>query len=420
VKPLQGVREAGRKLANRHPNLFRGRRSARVNFTVGNTVRLFETGSDYFAALISHVDGAVREVILETYIFCDDAAGRPVAQALANAAQRGVNVRLITDGIGTARLPMFTELSAAGVEHRIYNPHLVGRLGYSRTHRKLAAIDGLVGYVGGINIVDDLMAGEHRLESPRWDFAVEVRGPTVGRIMAAFDTQWRRLGRGKWRATPAEQPQVVPGVPHGQAIPIVKLGALASGPGKVGFVARDNIHNRRSIEKAYLQAIGQARHEVLLANPYFIPGRKLRRALTGAAQRGVDVRLLIGRKEFPLLDSAVPFLYRALLKAGVRISEYDKTMLHGKVAVIDADWATVGSSNLDALSLLLNHEANLVIVQDPEMRRLREAIMEAFAEARPIDSATYASRPWTVRLLNWSAYAGYRLVMKLLTIGEYD
>ena len=141
----------------------------------------------------------------------------------------------------------------------------------------------------------------------------------------------------------------------------------------VAFVARDNLLNRRAIEKAYLRAIAHAEHEVLLANPYFMPGRKLRRALVHAAQRGVRVRLVIGRKEFVALDYATPFLYGNLLKHGVRIAEYEKTMLHGKVAVVDADWATVGSSNLDALSLVLNNEANMVLVNHAEIAQLRDA-----------------------------------------------
>jgi cardiolipin synthase len=188
----------------------------------------------------------------------------------------------------------------------------------------------------------------------------------------------------------------------------------------VAFVARDNLINRRAIEKAYLTAIGQARSEVLLANPYFMPGRKLRRALVFAARRGVEVKLIIGRKEFKALDYAVPFLYRALLKAGVQIAEYEKTLLHGKVAVVDSNWGTVGSSNLDALSLMLNNEANVVLLNDPSIDALREAILVAFKDSRRIDEARYDARPAGERALNWLAYTTYRTVMKLLTVGGYD
>jgi cardiolipin synthase len=188
----------------------------------------------------------------------------------------------------------------------------------------------------------------------------------------------------------------------------------------VAFVARDNIVNRRAIEKAYLRAIGAAHSEVLLANPYFMPGRRLRRALIEAAARGVTVKLLIGRKEFALLDHAVPFLYHALLNAGVQIAEYERTMLHGKVAVVDSKWATVGSSNLDALSLVLNNEANVLLVLHPEIEMLRERILSAFADAVPIDRARYEARPLFERSISWLAYATYRAAMKLLTVGGYD
>ncbi|MGA7812164.1 phospholipase D-like domain-containing protein, partial [Caballeronia sp.] len=176
-----------------------------------------------------------------------------------------------------------------------------------------------------------------------------------------------------------------------------------------------------AIEKAYLVAISRAETEVMLANPYFMPGRKLRRALAQAAQRGVRVTLVIGKKEFVALDYATPFLYRTLLKYGVRIAEYEKTILHGKVAVVDSNWATVGSSNLDALSLVLNNEANMVLVNhENEIVKLRDAILAAFHESQPVTAEHYAARPIGIRLLNWLAYNGYRTMMKMLTVGRYD
>lgn len=188
----------------------------------------------------------------------------------------------------------------------------------------------------------------------------------------------------------------------------------------MAFVARDNVVNRRAIEKAYLDAIGEARKEVLLANPYFMPGRRLRRALLEAATRGVTVKLLIGRKEFKVLDYGTPFLYHQLLSAGVQIAEYEKTMLHGKVAVVDSSWGTVGSSNLDALSLVLNNEANVLLVLHPQIGELRGAILSAFDESPMIDRARYEARPWHVRAVNWLAWNSYLVVMKMLTVGGYD
>jgi cardiolipin synthase A/B len=413
-----------RRFARLRQTLLGRRYWQRYRFTSGNEVKLLRSGDEFFAALIERIDAAQNDVVLETYIFCHDRAGQEINEALLRAVARGVKVRVITDGIGTARLDMFNAWPAAGIEHRIYNPHLFGRFGFSRTHRKLAVIDDQFAYCGGINIVDDYENDGHKLPFRRWDFALELRGPVVADVRQAFELQWRRIRLGH-RPIESLGPDLGPQT-------AASLGSLrrrrrqrneqlwAGGEPCVAFVARDNLINRRAIEKAYLAAIGQSREEVLLANPYFMPGRKLRRALVYAARRGVVVKLIIGRKEFKALDYAVPFLYRSLLKAGVQIAEYEKTLLHGKVAVVDSTWATVGSSNLDALSLMLNNEANVVLVNDPAIDALREAILAAFKESRRIDEAHYAARPVGERVVNWLAYSTYRLAMKLLTVGGYD
>ncbi|WP_250532972.1 phospholipase D-like domain-containing protein [Caballeronia sp. AZ10_KS36] len=410
--------------------LFSGRRPPRFCFTAGNHVRIFKSGAQFFPALIERIDGAQNTVSLETYIFANDDAGRAVSDALLRAAARGVTVRVITDGIGTdGKLPMFEQWKAGGVEHRIYNPHLLfGPLGFSRTHRKLALIDNTYAFCGGINIVDDYDQNGTRLPEPRWDFAMEAQGPVVTDVRNAFDLQWERIRLGVKPREP-RAPACEPQPEHNRrnarralrARRRAQLGEIhAVDQPCVAFVARDNLLNRRAIEKAYLRAIAHAEREVLLANPYFMPGRKLRRALVLAARRGVRVSLVIGRKEFVALDYATPFLYGNLLKNGVRIAEYEKTILHGKVAVVDADWATIGSSNLDALSLVLNNEANMVLVNHAEIAGLHDAILQAFDEGSRIDEKHYASRPVGERMLSWLAYNTYRMTMKLITIGQYD
>ncbi len=447
-----------------------GRRyRSRYRFTSGNEVRLFHSGEGLFAAMIERIDAARRDVALETYIFCSDATGQALSGALIRAARRGVRVRVITDGVGTARLDLFNSWPAAGIEHRIYNPHIFGRFGFSRTHRKLTVIDDQYAYCGGINVVDDMENDGKPLPFARWDFAVELAGPVVVDVREAIEMQWRRIRLGHrpplaGAGAPEGLATLSPGVPASagflaphptghtvmqpakavnevlrELAPVVRTGRAqriiarlrerlrAGVPDPrtahvpcVAFVARDNVVNRRAIEKAYLDAIGEARKEVLLANPYFMPGRRLRRALVEAASRGVTVKLLIGRKEFKVLDYGTPFLYHQLLSAGVQIAEYEKTMLHGKVAVVDCAWGTVGSSNLDALSLVLNNEANVLLVQHPQIAQLRDAILSGFDESPKIDRARYEARPWHVRAVNWLAWNSYRVVMKLLTVGGYD
>lgn len=413
-----------RRFARLRGNLFGRRYWSKYRFTAGNDVRLFRTGDAFFEALIARIDAATRDVALETYIFCDDSAGVAVSDALKRAAERGIRVRVITDGIGTARLPMFEEWPPTGIRHRIYNPHLFGRFGFSRTHRKLAVVDDAYAFCGGINIVDDFDQNGTRLPYPRWDFAVELHGPVVADVRDALEQQWQRIRVGH-RSADALRPDLERqdgargGLLRRRRNPR-RVDTGANGEPSVAFIARDNLINRRAIEKAYLKAIGQSRSEVLLANPYFMPGRKLRRALVFAARRGIDVRLVVGRKEFAALDYAVPFLYRSLLKAGVKVAEYEKTMLHGKVAVIDSNWATIGSSNLDALSLVLNNEANVMLVQHREIDVLRDAILTAYGESRSIDLAQYEARPAGERFVNWLAYTAYRAAMKLITVGGYD
>ncbi|TAL56073.1 cardiolipin synthase ClsB [Pandoraea sp.] len=376
----------------------------RLHFRQGDELDLLFQGPAYFSALIGAIEQARQEVVLESYIFANDAVGQRVSAALLLAVQRGVTVRIITDGIGTGGMPLFADWAAGGIAHRIYNPHLFGKQGFSRTHRKLAVIDRLCGFVGGINIIDDVDAHGAKLPEARWDFAVRCQGPIVRDIWQAFDTQWQRLSPGdigpfirrrRYRLKPSDAPMAA-------------------------FAARDNIRNRRAIEKAYLMAIGHARETVWLANPYFVPGRRVRRALIAAAGRGIQVNVLIGRKEFPLLDLAVPSLYGKLLRAGVCIAEYDRTPLHGKVAVVDDYWATVGSSNLDAFSLFLNHEANVVMLNHPLVPELRQRIAAAFEQARRIEPARFAGRGLSRRLVSWGAYLFYRLSMKIITNGKYE
>ncbi|KND58617.1 Cardiolipin synthetase [Candidatus Paraburkholderia schumanniana] len=268
--------------------LFSGRRPPRLCFTAGNRVRIFKGGVQFFAALIERIDNARKSVSLETYIFANDDIGRAVSDALIRAADRGLKVRVITDGIGTeSNLPMFKLWQERSVEHRIYNPHLLfGPQGWSRTHRKLALIDDTYAFCGGINIVDDYDQNGTQLERPRWDFAMEAQGPVVKDVREAFELQWERIRLGVKPRQPA-QPGCEPEPRQSRwsarramlARRRARLGEIhAVDQPCVAFVARDNLLNRRAIEKPYLRAIAHAESEVLLANPYFMPGRRLRRA----------------------------------------------------------------------------------------------------------------------------------------------
>jgi cardiolipin synthase len=184
---------------------------------------------------------------------------------------------------------------------------------------------------------------------------------------------------------------------------------------KAALLLRDNVRNRASIERAYLRAIGRARGEILIANAYFVPGGRMRRALVNAARRGVQVTLLLqGRYEYFMQYYAARPVFGALLRAGVHIIEYEPSFLHAKVAVVDGHWATVGSSNLDPLSLLLAREANVVVEDTAFAARLRGRLLHAVQhEGRRMDPAIYHSRSTATRAKEWLAFVVMRALLAI-------
>lgn len=395
--------------------------------TDGHQLRLIEGGAAYFTELIDAIERARSQVQLETYIFDFRGMAAAVAEALERAALRGVRVWLVVDGVGTGRLPddWARRFALAGVECRVYSP--LGALGllipsrWRRLHRKLAVVDGQLAFCGGINILDDWFDPRHGpLDHPRLDFAVQARGALVQQVQEAMTQLWWRLQAvrhvrqhnfpeafSSFRAAGLHLPWTQSGPPSSQ-------GGLVA---RAGLLLRDNVRHRTQIERAYLKAIASARQEVLIANAYFLPGRRLRRALVLAAQRGVRVRLLLqGRYEYFMQYHAARPVYGTLLAAGVEIHEYTASFLHAKVAVVDPHhdrpWATVGSSNLDPLSLLLAREANVVVADRSFAQALHqrlESIMAQHSEA--VSDVSYLRRPWHQRLRERLAFGLMRLAL---------
>jgi cardiolipin synthase A/B len=409
------------------------------SFTSGHHVHLLQGTAEFFPALIAAMDTARHDIRMETYIFDFTASGAEVGAALARAALRGVRVQLVVDGAGTGDVPADwrERFAAAGVQYAVFNP--IGRLGmlhpshWRRLHRKLVVVDGgtneAVAFCGGINILDDFHDPNHgALPAPRFDFSVQVTGPLVDAVMDTTGNLWQRLQAvhklrqrdisaavSSWVSSRA----VLFGKANHAATALQSLAndSAASVLSKAALLLRDNVRNRKSIERAYLKAIGEARHEVIIANAYFVPGGKLRKAIISAAQRGVKVKLLLqGKYEYFMQYHAARPVYSALLEAGVEIHEYAPSFLHAKVAVVDADqpqaWATVGSSNLDPLSLLLAREANVVVQGSDFAQALRAKLVHAMAhDGKQIDPADYANRPWTQRVLDLTAFVTMRAAL---------
>ena len=379
--------------------------------TAPHEMCLLTGGVDLFAAMVEAVDAAQHEVLLETYIFDFAGAGAEVARALMRAAQRGVRVCVVVDGVGTGELPTLwaDQFAQTGVQVRVFAP-AVG-LGFwlpsrwRRLHRKLCVVDHTVAFCGGINILDDYLDPhvEGLLKSPRLDYAVSMRGPLV---TAAYDTMtqlWSRI-----EAVRELRSQDLSGAMDALrgASQSLHFPAL----GEAQLVLRDNVRHRSHIERTYRKAIGAARHDIIVASAYFFPGLRLRRALVTAARRGVRVRLLLqGQYEYFVPYRAARQLYGQLITAGVEIHEYHASFLHAKVAVVDGKWLTVGSSNLDPFSLLLAREANVVAHNPPLAQTLQASLINAIEQgATRVDTQAYLNRGVWERLVDAFASAVLR------------
>ena len=390
----------------------------RLDWTDHNVVDLLQNGTEFFPALCQAIDAARVSVQLETYIFQPDRTGERVLQSLEQAARRGVKVRVVVDGFGSAATAQQVRdrIAAAGGYCRVYRPEppWYGRLTFSRSrlrrmHRKLTVVDGDVAFIGGINVVDDYddLDPHDGINAPRFDFAVRVRGPLVAYAVHTQDLLWIRMNWAKLRRYPRDWPRMRLSVPS-------RLSMLAAGHQRAALVLRDNLRYRQTFEQAYLYAIQHAQRNVLIGNAYFFPGRQFRKALLRAAARGVRVRLLLqGKIEYHMQYYATRSLYDQLLRGGIEIYEYMPSYLHAKVAVID-DMATVGSSNLDPFSLLLAREAN-VVVDDPAFAhdlqcRLEAAIQQGGRFVRPLD---YQRRGWWKRCVDAVSYTLLRIGVAL-------
>jgi len=311
----------------------------------GNTVQLLINGEDYFPRVFECIRQARKEVLLETFIVFDDKVGQELRGALIEAARRGVSVEVAVDGFGTADLSeeFIAVMTNQGVRVHVFEPahRLAGVRAniFRRLHRKIVVIDGERAFIGGINYSADHL--EDYGEMAKQDYAVEVTGPIVAQIHASS----RRL-----MADVLEQPN------------LVKPSTQATGQARILLVERDNHRHTTDIEGQYMAAIRTARSRLIIANAYFLPGYRMLRALRNAARRGVKVTLILqGQPDMRWVRAFSRLLYNYLLSDGVIIYEYCQRPLHGKVALVDDEWSTVGSSNLDPLSLAFNLEANLII-----------------------------------------------------------
>jgi cardiolipin synthase len=277
-----------------------------------------------------------------------------------------------------------------------------------RLHHKIAVIDGRIGFVGGINIIDDNDIPNKAPNNvpPRIDYAVRIEGELLPVLLTSVQKLWRRIAWIHMRrinAVTLKSPKYI------ELQPTQQHGI------KAALVIRDNVLHRSDIEDAYLEAIEHAKSEIIIANAYFVPGRRFRLALLAAAKRGVKVKLLLqGRMEYFLMFATHAF-YSKFLSYGIEIYEYKKSFMHSKVAVIDSLWATVGSSNIDPFSLLLAREANIVVKDNTFATELKNDIQACIKDgALRIDPQNWARGSLIKRFTSWIAYALVRVFLGVI------
>ncbi len=339
-------------------------------------VRLFFRGDEAFAAMIHEIEAARDEVLMESYILRDDSTGRALLDALGRAVRRGVVVRVLADALGSAatRSAFWSEMRQRGVHLRLFHrllPHLWAQA--FRDHRKILVVDRRVAFTGGMNVGDDYGSSWHARPGLWRDTHVRVEGATAWEMAVVFGEGWTHAGGERFAIAPLEE----------------------SGSGDGRILVLDSRPGRGHLESASVLAaiVGAARDFVWITNSYFAPMTSAVEALTRAAGRGVDVRLLLpGLSDVPLIRHAGHGYFDALLARGVRISEYQRAVLHAKTLVADGLVSIVGSSNLDFRSFRFNAECNLVILDDRTGDTMAQAFRNDLVHAMPVDLDAWPRR----------------------------
>jgi cardiolipin synthase len=364
----------------------------------GNQVRLLRNGSSAFPEMLLAIGQAKQQILLEMYWFGSDKIGRKFAAALAAAAQRGVEVAIIFDAVGSvgASDEMFAELERAGAQVIEFNPiapwkhrFRLSRL-TRRDHRKILVVDGRLGFTGGINIADFWLSLDEGGGGWRDDM-VRIEGPAVAGLRDCFAQVWGRL--------------------HGRELSLVGFPRLPAGafrPGRgqaVRVLGQHYFRTRHEISRSYVYYLRAASKPNFIANSYFVPDGRVLRALTRAARRGVDVRIVVpGQSDVDIVRHASRAVWGRLLRAGVRIFEWDESVLHTKTAVVDSSWSTIGTFNFDYLSLQMNLEVNVSVLDARFAATLEASFLDDFERCREVHWTDFRFRPLGQRLLEFIAY----------------
>lgn len=362
--------------------------------TRGNRIDLFHDGDALFAAMLADIGRATQRVWVEMYMFLSDATGWRFAEALAERARHGVDVRIVYDSLGSFGTSgqMWSRLRAAGAEVLEYRPLAPWRRRFAifgRNHRKIVVVDGAIGYTGGANIGNPWIS--RRRGGQNWrDAHVRVEGPAAGDLeLLVLDTWYRETGVMPDTGTLGD-----PQRPMGD-----RQRDRGDGDGCQVYVIGGGLRGRR-IRRLHLLAVGHARRKIRILCAYFIPDRKFQRALFKARERGIEVELLLPRKtDVAITLLASRGLFARFLRHGIRIFEYCPHILHAKATIVDGYWTSVGSANLDSLSFHFNLEANLVILDRETGREFEQRFARDLRRSQEVDPGQWPLRPLTQKVL---------------------
>ena len=366
--------------------------------TKGNRVSLLADGEATYAAMFKAILSARNHINLESYTFNDDDAGRKFAALLLQKRAEGVPVHLIYDSVGSLTTPesFFQRLREAGVQVVGFNPLNPLKLDKlwgitHRDHRKILITDGQLAIIGGVNITQAYSSGPSAQKSPggkgpiHWrDTDVQIEGPSVAELQKLFLATWQRQ-----KGPAISGPDYFPLLTEKGKDLVRVVGSTPGESNRIPFIV-------------YVSALDFARNSIHLTNSYFVPDAQIEKALIDAAKRGVEVKILLpGVTDSKLVLYAQRYHYARLLKAGVRIYERSDALLHAKTAVIDGVWSTVGSTNLDSLSLRNNDEVNAVILSREFAVAMEQMFARDLADSRPILWEDWQKRPLFPRIGEW-------------------
>lgn len=377
-----------------------------TNFDSSEKIELVHSGEDYFSCLHNIISNAQSEIHLQTYIFENDSTGARITNALKKAVMRNVKVYVLLDGYGSSSLSRkyIKHLKQHGINVRFFSPFFSQNSFYlgRRLHHKIVVADAKVSLIGGINISDRYSGTE--TQEPWLDYAVYIENKAVAEHLQQLCRKifFKKIRYYSWGK--------------------IKSTFYWVGGASVRIIQNDWMKRKNEISTSYIKSIRNAKKEIIIVSSYFLPGRKLANALKKAsASKGVKVKLILsGISDVPFMKRATYYLYSSLLKHNIELYEWKKSVLHGKVAVVDREWATVGSFNLNHLSSYGSIEMNAEINSREFSEKLATHLHHIISYSENITHDTLKNRKGIFTdFINWLAYRLIRIALIIVTYIPY-